>query len=148
MLSKLRQWLICGVVLALPGLAPAASNVYDISITRVIDGDTIVFAAPWLPPPLKPELALRISGIDTPESGFRAKCQSERERAASASAFVATTIAASREHKLVLLDWDKYGGRVLGDLLLDGVSLKQTMIQYGHAVQYDGGTKTSWCLIK
>lgn len=148
MLSKLRRWLICGAVLALPGLAPAASNVYDISITRVIDGDTIVFAAPWLPYPLKPELALRISGIDTPESGFRAKCQSERDRAAAASEFVIDIIATAQEHKLVLLDWDKYGGRVLGDLLLDGVSLKQTMIQRGYAVQYDGGTKTPWCPIK
>ena len=148
MLSKLRQWLICGVVLALPGLAPAASNVYDINITRIIDGDTIVFAAPWLPHPLKPELALRISGIDTPESGFRAKCQSERDRAAVASEFVIGAITTAQEHKLVLLDWDKYGGRVLGDLLLDGASLKQTMIQRGYAVQYDGGTKTSWCLIK
>ena len=40
---------------------------YDAKIIRVSDGDTIVISAPYLPAPLKPELAVRIYGVDTPE---------------------------------------------------------------------------------
>jgi hypothetical protein len=43
----------------------------------VSDGDTIVIAAPFLPAPLKPELAVRIYGVDTPEKGHRAQCTQE-----------------------------------------------------------------------
>ena len=39
---------------------------YDAQIVRVNDGDTVVIAAPFLPAPLKPELAVRIYGVDTP----------------------------------------------------------------------------------
>ena len=41
--------------------------VYDFDITRVIDGDTVAFAAPFLPEPLKQELSIRVYGVDTPE---------------------------------------------------------------------------------
>jgi endonuclease YncB( thermonuclease family) len=40
---------------------------YDAQIVRINDGDTVVIAAPFLPAPLKPELAVRIFGVDTPE---------------------------------------------------------------------------------
>ena len=38
---------------------------YDAQIVRINDGDTVVIAAPFLPAPLKPELAVRIFGVDT-----------------------------------------------------------------------------------
>ena len=41
---------------------------YDAKIIRVTDGDTVVIAAPYLPPPLKPEIAVRVFGVDTPEN--------------------------------------------------------------------------------
>lgn len=145
MSNKLREWLICGIALVLPGLVLAASNIYDIQITRVIDGDTVAFAAPWLPRPLKPELSLRIWGVDTPESNFRAKCESERVRAAIATEFTRNAIAVAKKSQLVLHDHDKYGGRVLGDLLLDGISFRETLLRNKHAVSYDGGTKHDWC---
>jgi hypothetical protein len=50
---------------------------YDAVITRVIDGDTVAFQAPFLPAPLKPELSIRVFGVDTPEKGHRAQCESE-----------------------------------------------------------------------
>jgi hypothetical protein len=53
---------------------------YDAQILRVTDGDTVVIAAPFLPAPLKPELAVRVYGVDTPEKGFRAQCESEKQR--------------------------------------------------------------------
>lgn len=122
---------------------PAA--VYDFPITRVIDGDTVAFQAPFLPPPLKQELAVRVFGVDTPEKGHRAKCPQEAQRGEMASAFTKQQIAQAQRRQVVLMDWDKFGGRVLGDILLDGRSLRQLLIQNGFAREYYGEAKTSWC---
>ena len=69
--------LLITALITLPVLAqklPKNSATYDAKILRVSDGDTIVIAAPFLPAPLKPELAVRIYGVDTPEKGHRAQC--------------------------------------------------------------------------
>ena len=121
------------------------SAVYDFPITRVIDGDTVAFQAPFLPPPLKQELSIRVFGVDTPEKGHRAKCPQEAQRGEMASAFTKQQIASAQRRQVVLMDWDKFGGRVLGDVLLDGRSLRQMLIQNGFAREYYGEAKQSWC---
>ena len=98
-----------------------------------------------LPAPLKPELAVRIYGVDTPEKGFRAKCPSEDARGQAASKFTKDAITASTKRQVVLYDWDKFGGRVLGDIILDGQSLRQALIANGYAREYYGDAKQSWC---
>jgi endonuclease YncB( thermonuclease family) len=118
---------------------------YDALITRVIDGDTVAFQAPFLPAPLKPELSIRVFGVDTPEKGFRAKCPSEDQRGQAATAFTKQQIATAQKKQIILMDWDKYGGRVLGDVILDGKSLRGMLIQQGFAREYYGEEKTSWC---
>ena len=118
---------------------------YDAQILRVSDGDTIVIAAPFLPKPLKPELAVRIYGVDTPEKGFRAKCPQEDERGKLATKFTTNAVAKSSKRQVVLYDWDKFGGRVLGDIILDGQSLRAQLIQTGLAREYFGEAKQSWC---
>ena len=118
---------------------------YDAVITRVIDGDTVAFQADFLPAPLKKELSIRVYGVDTPEKGHRAQCASEAQRGEAASAFTKQMIAASQQRQVVLMDWDKYGGRVLGDVILNGVSLRQQLIINGFAREYYGEAKTSWC---
>ena len=119
--------------------------VYDFPITRVIDGDTVAFQAPFLPQPLKKELSIRVYGVDTPEKGHRAKCPKENERGQTASAFTKSKIQQAQKRQIVLMDWDKYGGRVLGDVLLDGQSLRMLLIQNGFAREYYGEAKQSWC---
>ena len=118
---------------------------YDAVITRVIDGDTVAFQADFLPAPLKKELSIRVFGVDTPEKGFRAQCPSEAQRGEAASAFTKQAVAASTQRQVILIDWDKYGGRVLGDVLLDGKSLRQMLITKGFAREYYGEAKQSWC---
>lgn len=125
--------------------AQKKSATYDAQILRVNDGDTVVIAAPYLPAPLKPELAVRIYGVDTPEKGFRAKCPSEDQRGQAASAFTKKAVAASSKQQVVLYEWDKFGGRVLGDILLDGQSLRAGLIANGFAREYFGEAKQSWC---
>lgn len=119
--------------------------VYDAQIVRVNDGDTVVIAAPFLPAPLKPELAVRVYGVDTPEKGFRAKCPQEDQRGQMASAFTKQMVAAAQKRQVVLYDWDKFGGRVLGDIILNGQSLRAMLIQNGFAREYYGEAKGSWC---
>ena len=118
---------------------------YDAQILRVSDGDTVVIAAPFLPKPLKPELAVRVFGVDTPEKGHRAQCPSEAQRGEAASAFTKAAVAQASQRQVVLMDWDKYGGRVLGDVILNGQSLRVMLIQNGFAREYYGEAKTSWC---
>jgi endonuclease YncB( thermonuclease family) len=135
------------MAVSLPSLAQKQmpSAVYDFPITRVIDGDTVAFQAPFLPPPLKQELSIRVFGVDTPEKGHRAKCPQEAQRGEMASAFTKQQIASAQRRQIVLMDWDKYGGRVLGDVILDGRSLRQMLIQNGFAREYYGEAKQSWC---
>ena len=118
---------------------------YDAVITRVVDGDTVAFQANFLPDPLKKELSVRVFGVDTPEKGHRALCPSEAARGEAATAFTKAQINASTKRQVVLMAWDKYGGRVLGDILLDGKSLRQMLIQNGFAREYYGEAKQSWC---
>jgi len=135
------------VMLATPAIAQKTpvGVTYDAKIVRAIDGDTIVIEAPYLPAPLKPELGVRIFGVDTPEKSFRAKCESEKKRGEQASVFVKDVIAGTKKHQVVLYDWDKFGGRVLGDILLDGMSLRDLLIKNGFARAYFGDAKQSWC---
>ena len=140
------------ILLAVPLLAFAQTTgkqrpgvTYDAVITRVIDGDTVAFQALWLPDPLKKELSIRVYGVDTPEKGFRAACPSEAQRGEAATAFTKHAVSVTTKRQVVLIDWDKYGGRVLGDVLLDGQSLRQQLIANGYAREYYGDAKQSWC---
>ena len=135
------------VMLATPAIAQKTpvGVTYDTTIVRAIDGDTIVITAPYLPAPLKPELGVRIFGVDTPEKSFRAKCESEKVRGEQASVFVKDVIAGTKKHQVVLYDWDKFGGRVLGDIILNGQSLRAALIANGFAREYYGEAKQSWC---
>jgi endonuclease YncB( thermonuclease family) len=137
------------ILLLLPTFALAQKTpqgvTYDAQIVRVSDGDTVVIAAPFLPAPLKPELAVRIFGVDTPEKGFRGQCESEKQRGEAASQFTKAAITKSTKRQVVLYGWDKFGGRVLGDIILDGQSLRTGLIQNGFAREYYGDAKQSWC---
>ena len=94
---------------------------------------------------MKQELSIRVFGVDTPEKGFRAKCPSEDQRGQAATAFTKNAITKAQKRQIAISDWDKYGGRVLGDVLLDGQSLRNMLIQNGFAREYYGEAKTSWC---
>jgi endonuclease YncB( thermonuclease family) len=127
------------VVLAAPALAE------QYKINRVIDGDTVEIAVGFLPDPLPPKLSIRVLGIDTPEKAPRAQCEAEAKKAAEASAFTKSAVAMAQSVEIQIEKWDKYGGRVLGHVLLDGHSLSDMLIEAGLARPYKGEAKTSWC---
>jgi len=119
--------------------------VYKATIIRVIDGDTVVIPATYLPQPLKQEISIRVFGVDTPEKGFRAKCPEEDAKGKEATEFTKAAVAKAKKIEVALHAWDKYGGRVLGDVILDRVSLRDMLINKGFARAYYGDAKQSWC---
>lgn len=146
-MKKLLAVIMAGALMVSPAFAQKEKEgvIYKVTITRVIDGDTVGFQANWLPDPLKKELSIRVFGVDTPEKGFRAKCDSEAQRGAAATEFTKKAVSASTHRQIILMGWDKYGGRVLGDVVLDGQSLRQMLIANGYAREYYGEAKQSWC---
>jgi len=141
--------IIATILLAISTMAFAQKQptgvTYDVEILRVIDGDTVAFKAPFLPDPLKKELSIRVYGVDTPEKGFRAKCPQENEMGMAATKFTGKVVNEATKRQVVIMSWDKYGGRVLGDIILDGKSLRDLLIQKGYAREYFGEAKKSWC---
>lgn len=131
------KWL----AILLMSATPAAA--YE--ITRVIDGDTVEIAVDFLPEPLPPKLSIRVMGIDTPEKAPRAQCDAEAALAKKASAFTKNAVANATEVEVVILKWDKYGGRVLGEVYLDHQSLAESLVSAGLARHYKGDAKQSWC---
>lgn len=138
--------LIVGFLIAKPALAKEVKmEEYDFPITRIIDGDTVAFEANFLPDPLKKELSIRVYGVDTPEKSWRGKCDSEKALGEKASKFTKRLIAEADEIKVAIYKWDKFGGRVLGDIIIDGKSLRYALIDKGYAREYYGDKKESWC---
>lgn len=119
---------------------------YNYPVTRVIDGDTLEVQAPFLPQPLKPTLLIRLIGIDTPEKYPLAKCKKEADLSAMATDNVRSLISSAKTIQVKILEWDKYGGRVLGYVYVDGQSLADLQVSKGFARAYYGGTKSNWCM--
>jgi micrococcal nuclease len=148
MLYIILMRIILFLLMILPTLALAKDvemKKYNYKITRVLDGDTVGFEALFLPEPLKKELLIRVYGVDTPEKGFRAKCESENTKGLAATEFTKKSISSAKKIEVAIANWDKFGGRVLGDVIVDGQSLRSLLIKNGYAREYYGEAKTSWC---
>ena len=118
---------------------------YTWKVIRIVDGDTVQFEAPWVPAPIAQRISVRVYGVDTPEKGHRAQCPREAALGQRATDFTKNLIASATNIQVMLMDWDKYGGRVLGDIMVDGRSLRSSLIAEGLAREYFGEAKTSWC---
>jgi endonuclease YncB( thermonuclease family) len=113
-------------------------------VIGIKDGDTLSVHLPGLPPSLNP-VAVRLRNVDTPESGGRAKCASERKLAERATRFTREAIAAAKMIEFGQPSWDKYGGRLDADVWVDDELLSEQLIAAGLARRYDGGKRAGWC---
>ena len=109
-------------------------------VIKVYDGDTITVAA-YLPYDKSPlyKFSVRISGIDCPE--MRTQNPDEKKIAVIAR----DTLYKKIFGKIVYLENvanDKYG-RILADVMYEGHSCGDLLIESRLAVPYDGGTKIS-----
>jgi endonuclease YncB( thermonuclease family) len=123
-----------------PAITPRA--LVPVEIIRVIDGDTVeVRAHVWLDQMIVTRVRLR--SIDAPE--LRADCPEEARKATAARDALVTLLESGKIY-LTALGRDKYGGRVLGDLLTtEGHSISTRMLSAGHARPYAGGKRQGWC---
>lgn len=124
--------------------ANIAGERFSWPVLAVKDGDTLAVALPGLPPALNP-VAIRVRGIDTPETGGRAKCAAERKLASRATDFTRDAVRRGRQVEFAAPSWDKYGGRIDADVWIDGTSLARQLIDAGLARAYDGGKRRGWC---
>jgi micrococcal nuclease len=116
----------------------------DIQIKRVVDGDTFIVSAPFLPEPLKKEMRFRLSDVDTPGINRWANCDKENRMGYVVRGYVEKLIKESKEHRVKIVGVDKYG-RWLGQIYLDGKSLSDNLVQKNLARHYYGGKKLGWC---
>jgi len=130
------------VLIAFNVLADSFLNMREFRGNVCYDGDTCYVLAPALPEPLQ-KMSVRILGIDTPE--MRAECAEEKKLALKGRELANKMFRSAEKIEFDNLKWDKYGGRVLADVYLDGKSYKDEIINAGLARPYDGGTKESWC---
>lgn len=124
--------------------ADLASERFSWPVLAIKDGDTLAVTLPGLPAALNP-VAVRVRGIDTPETGGRAKCAAEQKLARRATEFTRAAIGRGRRVEFARPTWDKYGGRIDADVWIDGASLAQQLIAAGLARAYDGGKRGGWC---
>lgn len=128
-------WWLPAAAETLPGPVPAV-------VDRVVDGDTIaVRARIWLGQEVS--VLVRIRGIDAPER--RGRCPEERALAERATTAMAAAVA-DGHLDLRQVERDKYGGRVVADVvLIDGRNLAGRLLASQTVRPYRGGGRASWC---
>ena len=122
--------------------APEYGTVIVSKVINVYDGDTFRVDIDSLPPIVGKNIPIRLNGVDTPE--IQGKCQYEKDLALKARDFVRNKLANAKEIILTKLHRGKYF-RLVADVMIDGVSLEQELLDNELAYKYTGGKKSSWC---
>ena len=113
---------------------------YRAKIRRIVDGDTVDVDIDLGFDMIFSKQRIRLYGIDTPESRTRDK--EEKFYGKLAAQFLKDqckkgSCIALRTH----LDKKGKYGRILGEIIVDGVNINQLMIEEYMAVEYDGRSK-------
>jgi micrococcal nuclease len=111
---------------------------------RIIDSDTFLISAPFIPKPLKQQIPLRLSGVDGPGIKRWANCAKEAALGERAKEYVQGLFDKSKKQEIKFIGMDKYN-RILGDIYFDGKSVSELLIKNGYGKKYSGGKKESWC---
>lgn len=109
-------------------------------VLEVVDGDTVDLSLD-LGFSITYKVRVRILGIDTPE-----KTGDQKVYGLAVKEWVKQWFAAQKGPLyLVSKQWDKYGGRVLGDIQLqDGSSYSAMLVTKGMGRAYNGEAKPAW----
>jgi len=88
-----------------------------------------------------------VKGIDTPEiKQGEGRLPEERQAAIKVRDYM-RSLFPKNIAKICIRDWDKYGGRILGELYLQsGESVSDILIHGGWARPYHGEKKKEWTL--
>jgi len=122
----------------------AQAGEYSWPVLSVLDGDSLKVNLPGLPDELNP-ITVRIRGIDAPEAGSKANCSFEADLAIRATELLeallrgGTAVFSGVSH-------DKYGGRILATVTVNGENVGDRLISAHLARAYEGrGARQSWC---
>lgn len=111
---------------------------YSAKVTKIVDGDTIdVDIDLGFGVTLKQRV--RLNGIDAPET--RTKNKEEKELGLKAKRITEEYIRGAKIIVIRTYKDDMYG-RILADVIADGINVNQKLIDEGFAVAYDGGKKS------
>jgi micrococcal nuclease len=130
---------------ALPSCSISKSygNFQGAIYVRNYDGDTITFDLPGLHPIIGEKISIRVNGIDTPE--INGKCEKEKYDAKQARELVADILGDAEQITLKNMERGKYF-RIAADVIVDGESLADMLVEMGMAISYIGGKKIfNWC---
>jgi len=113
---------------------------YACKVERVVDGDTIDVVLD-LGSDILYKSRVRLYGIDTPES--RTRDLDEKARGKLAKNFLKEAIDQGEKVVIQTKLKDSRGkfGRVLGEVVVDGVNINVKMVDENHAVVYYGQSK-------
>ncbi len=113
---------------------------YNCTVERVVDGDTIDVTLD-LGFDILHKCRVRLYGIDTPES--RTRNLDEKARGKMAGSFLEEAIEDGEKVVIQTKLKDSKGkyGRVLGDVVVDGININQLMVKCHLAVAYHGQSK-------
>ena len=133
------------ILFLLASPAHAQEQMYIYKALKITDGDTIKLDVSKESPLIKKlGLSVRISGIDTPEKGSKAKCKKENALGQQATKFT-TDLVGNKELLLSEVKNDKYGGRIVANVKVGGIDIAQELLKKGLARAYNGKKKKSWC---
>ncbi len=115
-----------------------------VKVLKNYDGDTLTVDIPHMHPLFGKAVSVRIAGIDTPEVKTKDQCEKAAGRAARN--LVESLLKNAQRVDLLNVQRDKYF-RVLADVTVDGVLIKDILLKNKLAYSYDGGTKkqVNWC---
>ena len=124
---------------------PMQNEIIDARIEDIYDGDTVKIIVLFGDVPVR--LSLRILGVDAPEIKRSAdKLPQEHDAAVKVREYMESMFPKNIA-KVRFTQWDKYGGRILGDLFTPaGVSVSELLIKGGWCREYQGEKKKAWTL--
>ena len=112
-------------------------------VLGVYDGDSVTIASFFFTAPDGTPFLMkcRLFSIDTPELKTR---DIEEKKAGYAARDALRELILDQVVWVTCGDFDKYGRMLIAIETLDGVDVNSWMIENGHALAYDGGTKTKF----
>ena len=124
---------------------PFQDKIIYARIEEIYDGDTVKIIILFGDVPVR--LSLRILGVDTPEIKHgEGRLPEEHVSAVKVRDYMRSLFPKSIA-KICIREWDKYGGRVLGELFLEtGENVAEILIHGGWARPYRGEKKKPWTL--
>lgn len=145
-LPKLRRLVVVAFLGLCSSVATASEKNYgDIVVSEVVsvyDADTFRVNISGWPALIGESMPIRANGFDAPE--IRGKCASEKELAQEARALTVRTLKNADVVKLRNIKRGKYF-RIIADVFVDDVALKDIHLNAGTARPYDGGKRQGWC---